>query len=124
MLVYGFTISSSLVTILHFLFAYRQIITWRTPAGLKALGIAPNSEKPFKVLALQQGVYNIFLALGLGISLLSSNSPISYWGAMFFLSCMTIAGIIGGLTAIRAILFAIPAGSACALILLFLKNQY
>ena len=123
MLLYAFKIFSNLVAILHFLFAYKQIVTWRTPTGLKTLGVALNNAEPFKVLALQQGVYNAFLALGLSLSLLSSSSQISYWGTMFFLSCMTIAGIIGGLTAIRAILFiqALPAG--IALLLLFLKSQ-
>ena len=123
MLVYISTMLSSLVAILHCLFAYKQIVIWRTPAGLTLLGVNLTHAGPFKMLALQQGVYNLFLALGLILSLCSSAPQVSHWGSLFFLSCMCIAGIIGGLTAFRAILFVQALPAAVALLVLILKNQ-
>ncbi|VXC87844.1 conserved membrane hypothetical protein [Enterobacterales bacterium 8AC] len=59
------------------------------------------------MLAANQGVYNGFLAAGLLWGILRQDVPIQ----VFFLSCVLVAGIFGGLTASRKILWvqALPA---------------
>ncbi|MEL7447442.1 MAG: DUF1304 domain-containing protein, partial [Pseudomonadota bacterium] len=65
-----------------------------------------------KVMAANQGLYNGFLAAGLIWALLFIKNPA--WKrnvALFFLSCVAIAGIFGAMTASRNIFFvqALPA---------------
>jgi putative membrane protein len=71
-----------------------------------------------KVLAANQGLYNGFLAAGLfwGLYLGAAGFDIK----VFFLGCILVAGIYGGFTAKRKILFiqALPAGIALALLFL------
>ena len=64
-----------------------------------------------KVLAQNQGLYNGFLAAGLFWSLLVSNPDFSRAIATFFLGCVFVAGIYGGLTASKKIIYiqAVPA---------------
>jgi putative membrane protein len=68
---------------------------------------------------MNQGLYNGFLAAGLlwGLSLGEAGGSIK----IFFLGCVLIAGIFGGLTASRKILFiqAMPAALTLALMILF-----
>ena len=88
---------------------------WDKPKGLKTFGHTLESATASKTLAMNQGLYNGFLAAGLmwGLSLGEAGGSIS----MFFLACVLIAGIFGGLTASRKILFiqALPAAIALAL---------
>ena len=69
------------------------------------------------MLAANQGLYNGFIALGLlwGLSLGASGNPIK----LFFLGCVVVAGVFGGLTAGRRILLvqALPGAIALALVL-------
>lgn len=58
-----------------------------------------------KVLAANQGLYNAFLAAGLIWALLFVRS--ATWKrniALFFLSCVVVAGLFGGITASASIL--------------------
>ena len=90
---------------------------WDKPAGLKAFGQTPEQARASKVLAANQGLYNGFLAAGLlwGLSLGASGNPIK----IFFLLCVIVAGLYGGVTANRKIILvqAIPAAIALALVL-------
>jgi len=70
-----------------------------------------------KALAANQGLYNGFLAAGLlwGLALGASGDSIK----IFFLACITLAGIFGAVTANRKILWvqAVPGAIALALVL-------
>ncbi|MFT4604478.1 MAG: putative membrane protein [Rhodothermales bacterium] len=70
-----------------------------------------------KTLAMNQGLYNGFLAAGLvwGLTLGAEGTSIK----IFFLACVIIAGVFGGLTASRKILLfqALPALVALILVL-------
>jgi len=62
--------------------------------------------EPTKVMAANQGLYNGFLAAGLFWALLFIKDVT--WKrhvALFFLSCVTVAGIYGAITASRNIIF-------------------
>ena len=65
---------------------------------------------------MNQGLYNGFLAAGLVWGLLAAETGHSI--LTFFLSCIIIAGIFGGLTANRKILLFQAAPAALALTLL------
>lgn len=62
-------------------------------------------------MAANQGLYNGFLAAGLIWSLCISNTVWSIYVAIFFLSCVIVAGIYGAYSASKKIFFvqALPA---------------
>ena len=72
-----------------------------------------------KSLAANQGLYNGFLAAGLIWSFFIQDAQWSSNVALFFLSCVSVAGIYGTLTADKKIFFvqALPALVAMVLIL-------
>jgi putative membrane protein len=73
-----------------------------------------------KILAANQGLYNGFLAAGLTWSLLIQDTLWSKNVAIFFISCIIVAGIYGAWTAHKSIFYkqALPAIAALALLLL------
>ena len=92
---------------------------WTTPKGIKTFGLESKefAEKT-KVLAANQGLYNGFLAAGLIWSIISKNTEI----AIFFLVCVTIAGIYGAYSTKKIRLFYIQAIPAIIAILLVIFN--
>ena len=88
--------------------------------GLKIFGNSLDKAKLTKVLAQNQGLYNGFLAAGLFWSLIA---PETYAIALanFFLACVLVAGIYGGLTASKKIIYiqAVPALLALLAVNLF-----
>jgi putative membrane protein len=93
-----------LVAALHIYFLVLEMILWDTPYGRRVFGSTPEFAKASKVLASNQGLYNGFLAAGLIWSLLDLHSH-AFELKIFFLSCVIVAGIYGGLTTARKILF-------------------
>jgi putative membrane protein len=67
--------------------------------------------EPTKALAANQGLYNGFLAAGLLWTFFIENGEWSKNIAIFFLSCVAVAGIYGALTASKKIFYvqALPA---------------
>jgi putative membrane protein len=114
-MVFASQILTGLVAALHVYFLILEMFLWATPVGQRAFGRSPQEQESTKVLAANQGLYNGFLAAGLVWSLVGSELmaiPIR----SFFLGCVIVAGIYGGLTASRKILFiqAVPAAIALA----------
>lgn len=99
----------ALVALLHLYFLVLEMFLWTTPAGRRAFGTTPEFAEASKVLAANQGLYNGFLAAGLlwGLSLGGTGRAV----VTFFLVCVAIAGVYGGITASRKILVvqAVPA---------------
>jgi len=108
----------ALIAIFHIYFLILEMFLWDKPQGLKTFGHTPEAASASKTLAMNQGLYNGFLAAGLlwGLSLGDAGGSIK----IFFLGCVLIAGVFGGLTASRKILFvqALPAAVALGLIVL------
>ena len=75
---------------------------WTTRKGIKTFGLESKefAEKT-KVLAANQGLYNGFLAAGLIYSLIKEDTSV----AVFFLTCITIAGIYGAFSTKKIRLF-------------------
>ncbi len=82
---------------------------WTKPKGIKAFRLKSKQfTEDTKVLATNQGLYNGFLSAGLIFSIIENDIKI----ALFFLSCVTIAGIYGAYSTKKIKLFylqAIPA---------------
>jgi putative membrane protein len=109
---------TGLVAALHVYFLVLEMFLWATPVGQKAFGRTAAEQESTKVLAANQGLYNGFLAAGLVWSLVGSELvaiPIR----TFFLGCVLVAGVYGGMTASKKILFvqAVPAAIALAVTL-------
>ena len=90
-----------LVAFLHIYFMILEMFLWTTPKGLKTFGLKKEFAEASKVLAANQGLYNGFLAAGLIWSIVSKNAEV----AIFFLACVTIAGIYGAYSAKKIRLF-------------------
>lgn len=103
-----------LVILLHVSFLVLEMFLWDQPVGRRISGHSRESARASKILAMNQGLYNGFLAAGLvwGLSLGAAGNPVK----IFFLVCVIIAGVFGGLTASRRILLvqALPAAAALA----------
>lgn len=108
----------AVIALLHVYFLVLEMFLWTKPAGRRAFGLTAEFAEQSRALAANQGLYNGFLAAGLvwGLSLGMTGLSIK----LFFLVCVLIAGIFGGLTASRKILWiqALPAVIALLLLLL------
>jgi putative membrane protein len=111
-----------LCILLHIYFLVLEMFLWTKPHGLKRFGQGLEKAQASAVLAANQGLYNGFLAAGLLWGLVHSDPVFSYQIKVFFLSCVIIAGIYGGATANKRILFIQGLPAILALIILFLVN--
>lgn len=103
-----------LVAVLHFWFLILEMFLWTRPFGMKTFGMTSEQASSTKVLAFNQGLYNGFLAAGLVTGLLIADPGGARFFEQFFLVCVVVAGVVGGLTANRRIFFiqAVPAIAA------------
>lgn len=105
-----------LVALLHLWFLVLEMFLWTKPYGRRAFGLTAEKAETTKALAANQGLYNGFLAAGLGWGLYAGAD--GYPVKVFFLGCIIVAGIFGAATASRKILWvqAVPAAVALALV--------
>lgn len=98
------------IAALHVWILVLEMFLWTKPFGLKTFGQTQAEADASATLAANQGLYNGFLAAGLIWGLLAPGRTVE----TFFLACVLFAGVFGGLTAKRSILFiqALPAGLA------------
>ncbi len=117
------TISKILVTLValeHLYFLYLEMFLWTTPRAMKAFGTTKDFAQASKALAANQGLYNGFLAAGLIWGVLHPDPVFARQIQIFFLACVLIAAVYGGMTAKRSILLiqGLPALIALAVVLL------
>ena len=107
----------ALVALLHAYFLVLEMFLWDKPYGMRAFKLTPEFAAASKSLAANQGLYNGFLAAGLVWGLTMGAAGINV--KVFFLACVIVAGLFGGATVNRKILFvqAIPGIIALALLL-------
>lgn len=100
-----------IIAFLHLFFLYLEMFAWTTRGPKVFRQIPKDLFEPTKVLAANQGLYNGFLAAGLIWSLFIDDVAWQQHVAVFFLSCVAVAGIYGALTASKKIFFiqALPA---------------
>lgn len=99
------------IAVLHIYILWLEMFAWTTRAKKVFKTIPEDQFEKTKVLAANQGLYNGFLAAGLIWSLLICDVQWSKNVAVFFLSCVLVAGIYGAATASKRIFFvqAVPA---------------
>jgi putative membrane protein len=85
-----------LVSALHTYFLILEMFLWTKPQGLKAFRMTSERARETSVLAANQGLYNGFLAAGLLWSVIHPDPLVSKQLAIFFTSCVLVAGIYGG----------------------------
>jgi putative membrane protein len=101
-----------LVAIEHLYILWMEMFAWETKGKKIFKGALPSDLFiPTKTLAANQGLYNGFLAAGLIWTFFITDPHWKMYIAIFFLSCVIIAGIFGALTASKKIFFvqAVPA---------------
>lgn len=105
-----------LVALLHFYFLVLEMFLWEQPRTRVIFGMDAELSAKTKVLAGNQGLYNGFLAAGLIWGLWLGEARIQ----LFFLICVLVAGIYGGLTASRKILIVQAVPAICAIVAVWL----
>lgn len=98
------TILVALVALEHLYILVLEMFLWTTPRAQKAFGLTPAFARETKSLAANQGLYNGFLAAGLIWGLLHPSADFGYQLQLFFLICVAVAAIYGGITSKRSIL--------------------
>lgn len=95
-----------LVALEHLYILWLEMFAWET-VGKKAFkGSLPDAMfTPTKTLAANQGLYNGFLAAGLVWAFCIGDTEWQHHVAIFFLSCVIIAGVYGAFTASKKIFF-------------------
>jgi putative membrane protein len=105
---------TGLVALSHLGFLVLEMFFWDHPVGRRIFAMTPEVSASSAVLAKNQGLYNGFLAAGLVWGLAAGRRDV----LIFFLACVVVAGVFGGLTAKTTILFtqALPALVALAFV--------
>lgn len=116
------TISTILIIFVafeHFYFLVLEMFLWNKPKGIKTFGL---KSKEFaddtKVLAANQGLYNGFLAAGLIFTIFEK----SIHFVIFFLVCVTLAGIYGSYSTKNIRLFYVQSVPAILALIVLLIN--
>ena len=102
------------VAALHLWFLVLEMFLWDKPFGRRTFGMTAEKAALTKSLAMNQGLYNGFIAAGLLWGVFAGDDV-----KIFFLACVIVAGVFGALTASRKILWvqAVPGLVALALVL-------
>lgn len=104
-----------LIALEHIWILILEMFLWTHRIGLKAFGQTREAAESSKALAANQGLYNGFLAAGLAWGVLGDEWQVK----LFFVLCVLIAGVYGGMTAKRSILVVQALPALVALLLLF-----
>jgi putative membrane protein len=108
-----------IVALLHAGFLVLEMFLWTGPIGQRVFALTPEFASQSAVLAANQGLYNGFLAAGLLWGAIANKRDVM----IFFLLCVLVAGVYGGLTAKMSILYVQAAPALLALIVLMLTQR-
>ncbi len=103
----------------HLVFLVLEMFFWDHPIGREVFNLTVQESAASAVLAKSQGLYNGFLAAGLGWGLWTDRRDVK----MFFLGCIVAAGVFGALTAKLSILFVQATPAALALLATHLSTH-
>lgn len=107
------------ICFLHLYILYLEMFAWTTRAPKIFRQIPKELFEPTRTLAANQGLYNGFLAAGLFWCLWIEDVAWQRHVAIFFLSCVAVAGIYGAVTASRRIFFVQALPALITLLLIF-----
>ncbi|MDH5214739.1 MAG: DUF1304 domain-containing protein [Gammaproteobacteria bacterium] len=109
------------VALEHIFFLVLEMFLWTTPTGLRTFGLTPEFAAQSAGLAANQGLYNGFLAAGLIWGLIQKDR--GHATKIFFLSCVIVAGVFGGLTVKPSIFYIQGAPAMLAFALLLVSRR-
>lgn len=110
-------ILTAIVALMHLYFLWLEMFAWTTKAKRVFRNFPSDLFEPTKSMAANQGLYNGFLAAGLIWSFFISDALWAINVALFFLSCVTIAGIYGGARVSKKIFYVQGVPAIIALVL-------
>lgn len=113
------SVLTALVAVEHVGIMILEMFFWDHPFGRRVFGMTPEVSSASAVLAMNQGLYNGFLAAGLIWGLAVGRRDVK----LFFLACVVAAGIFGGLTAKTSILFTQGLPAMIAVILVLMSDR-
>lgn len=87
----------------HVYFFVLEALLWKKPLGLKTFGMDAQKAELTAPLAVNQGVYNLFLTAGLTWGALAP-APFHVPVSAFFLGCVLVAALVGGASVSKRIL--------------------
>jgi len=93
------------IAVEHIAFMILEMFLWTKPIGRKIFANSAKQAEKTKVLAANQGLYNGFIAAGIIWGLFHPDTFTWKEILLFFTLCASVAGIYGGLTAKRTILY-------------------
>lgn len=110
----------AVVALEHLYILWLEMFAWTTVGRRTFRSLRSDLFEPTKALAANQGLYNGFLAAGLIWSFFIADPIWSKNVAIFFLSCVIVAGIYGAISAQKSIFYiqALPAIIAMIFVLL------
>lgn len=100
------TILTILVALEHLYILYMEMFAWETCGKAFFKSLPEHLFADTKSMAANQGLYNGFLVAGLAWSFFINDPVWSLNVRLFFLGCVAVAGIYGGLTVSKKIFFA------------------
>lgn len=107
------------VALEHLYFLILEMFLWTTKKGIKNFGLKSKAfAEDTKVLAANQGLYNGFLSAGLIFSIIQNEVNT----VIFFLMCVTIAGIYGSYSTKKIRLFYVQSVPAILTLIMILIN--
>ncbi len=107
------------VAALHVAFLVLEMFLWTKPFGRRVFGLTRELAEASAPLAMNQGLYNGFLAAGLVWGLFAREPKV----VIFFLICVIVAGVFGAFTAKRTILFVQALPGVVALIAVLIAKR-
>lgn len=91
------------VALFHVQVFIMEALLWKTERAMKAFGTTPKTAEITYPLAINQGVYNLFLAAGLFLSFVLEEPSRSHFQT-FFLICIVVAAITAGIVISKRIM--------------------
>lgn len=112
----------ALVALEHLYILYIEMFAWETIGKRTFKTLPEHLFKPTRGLAANQGLYNGFLAAGLIWTYFITDPVWQVKIAVFFLSCVIVAGLYGAVTVSKRIFFVQALPAILALISLLLAK--
>lgn len=112
----------ALIAVLHFLIAGVEMFAWTNVGPIVFSQFPKAFFEPTQAMAVNQGIYNAFLAVGLVWSLLINDQAWQHRIATCFLLFVAVAGLVGALTISPRIALVQTAPAIVAWLLLRLKR--
>jgi putative membrane protein len=107
---------------MHIFFMILEMFLWQKPLGLRIFRNTAEKARLSSALAANQGLYNGFLAAGLIWGMVNPNPDFAVQVKMFFLGCITIAGIYGGYSVNKRIFYIQSLPAVLAMYLIYVSN--